>query len=97
MIKFENVYLKYVQEYYSLFDFSCEIDSHTFFIGDFINGTTSIMRILSKIDKDFTGNVLIDGENIKKIKDKNLSLAYIPQNPVLFKNKNIFNNGWVAK
>ena len=92
MIKFENVYLKYVNEFYSLFDFSCEINSHTLFIGDFFSGTTAIMRILSKIDKDYKGEIFIDGVNLKNIKDKNLNLAYLTQKPILFKNKSIFKN-----
>ena len=92
MIKFEHVFLKYVNDFFTLYDFSCEITSHTLFVGDFFSGTTAIMRTISKIDKDYTGEIFIDDENIKNIKDKDLSVAYLPQKPVLFKNKNIFKN-----
>ena len=92
MIKFESVYLNYVNEFYSLYDFSCEINSHTLFVGDFFSGTTAIMRTLSKIDKDYKGNIFIDNTNIKNIKDKDLNLVYLPEKPILFKNKSIFKN-----
>lgn len=92
MIKFENVFLKYVENFYSLYNFNCEINSHTLFIGDFFNGTIPIIRTLSKIDKDYKGNIFIDNINLKNIKDKDLNLVYLPENPILFKHKNIFKN-----
>ena len=78
MIKFDKVYLQYVKEFYSLYDFSCEISSHTLFVGDFFDGTTAIMRTLSRIDKDYNGNIFIDEINLRKINKKNLDLAYLP-------------------
>ena len=92
MIKFENVFIRYIRDFYSLYDFSCEINSHTLFIGDFFSGANSIMRTLAKIDKDYKGEIFIDSINIKKIKDKDLDLVYLPKNPILFKNKSIFKN-----
>ena len=92
MIEFRNVYIQYVKEFYSLFNFNCVIDYHTLFVGDFYSGTTAIMRTLSKIDKFYTGDILIDNINLKNIKDKDLNIAYLLENPVLFKNKNIFKN-----
>lgn len=92
MIKFKNVYVQYVKEFFSLYDFSCEINSHTLFVGDFFNGTNSIMRTLTRIDKNYSGEIFIDNVNLKNIKDKDLNIAYLPENPVLFKNKNIFKN-----
>jgi len=91
MIEFRNVYLQYVKEFYSLFNFNCVIDTHTLFIGDFYTGTTSIMRTLSKLDKDYSGEIFIDNINLKNIKDKDLNIAYLPEIPVLL-NKNIFKN-----
>ncbi len=92
MIKFKNVFIRYIRDFYSLYDFSCEINSHTLFIGDFFSGANSIMRTLAKIDKDYKGEIFIDNINIKKIKDKDLDLVYLPKNPILFKNKSIFKN-----
>lgn len=92
MIEFKNVNLQYVKEFYSLCNFNQTILNHSLFVGDFFDGTNSIMRILSKIDKDYTGEVFVDNVNLKNIKDKDLSVAYLPEKPVFFKNKNIFEN-----
>ena len=92
MIKFENVSIQYVKEYFALYNFSTEITSHTLFVGDDFVGSSAIMRLLSKIDKDYSGNIFIDNTDIKQIKDKDLNIAYVPQIPHLFKHKNIEKN-----
>lgn len=92
MIEFKNVFIKYTNDFYSLYNFSYEINSHTLFVGDFFNGTTAIMRTLSKTDRNFKGEIFVDNTNIKNIKDKDLDLVYLPENPVLFKNKSIEKN-----
>ena len=92
MIEFKHVFVQYVNEFFSLYDFNCEINSHTLFVGDFFSGTNAIMRTVSKIDKDYKGDIFIDDINLKNIKDKDLNLSYLPETPVLFKNKNIFDN-----
>ena len=90
MIKFENVFIKYVQDFYSLYNFNCNICSNTLLIGDFYSGTSAIMRTISKIDNQYTGDIYIDNINIKNIKSKELDLSYLPHSPIIFKNKNIF-------
>ena len=92
MIEFKHVFVQYVNEFFSLYDFNCEINSHTLFVGDFFSGTNAIMRTVSKIDKDYKGDIFIDDINLKNIKDKDLNLSYLPEIPTLFKNKNIFDN-----
>lgn len=92
MIKFEKVFIQYVKEFFSLYDFSYEISSHTLFVGDFFNGTYAIMRTLAKIDRHYIGEIFIDDINLKNIKEKDLNISYLPENPVLFENKNIFKN-----
>lgn len=92
MIKFEGVFLQYVPDFYSLYDFNCTINSNTLFVGDFFDGTNSIMRLLSKIDTHYQGNIILDDLNLKNIMDKDLNISYLPDNPVIFKNKSIFKN-----
>ena len=89
MIKFEKVFIKYTNAFMSLYNFNCEIKSHTLFVGDFFNGTTAIMRLLAKIDTHYEGNIIVDNINIKNIKDNELDLAYLPERPVLFHHKSI--------
>lgn len=92
MIKFEVVSIKYVKEFFTLYNFDCEINSHTLFVGDDYVGSASILRILAKIDNQYSGNVFIDNCNLKSIKDKDLSVAYVPQTPYLFRFKSIEKN-----
>ena len=92
MIKFDKVSIQYVKEYFALYNFSTEIKSHSLFVGDDYVGSSAIMRLLSKIDNNYSGNILIDEKDIKTIKDKDLGIAYIPQIPYLFKHKSIEKN-----
>lgn len=92
MIKFNSVSIRHVKEYFSLYNFNCEIKNHTLFVGDEYVGSSSIMRLLSNIDKDYSGEIFIDETNIKAIKDKDLNVAYVPQIPYLFKHKSIEKN-----
>lgn len=89
MIEFKSVYIQYVRDFYSLYNFNRVIENHTLFVGDFFDGTIAFMRTLAKIDKNYTGEIFIDGINLKNIGNKDLDLTYLPENPVLFKNKSV--------
>ena len=93
MIKFEHVFLQYSSAFFSLYDFSCEINSNTLFVGDFFSGTTAIMRTLSKIDKNYSENIFIDNINLKTIKDKKITgdVSESDTSPVTFIRQNIIN------
>ncbi len=92
MIKFENVYIQYVKDFHLLFNANFEIQKNTLFVGDEFEGITAILRLISKIEKNYIGEIYIDNKNIKDIKDKELSVAYVSENPTLFKHKSIFKN-----
>lgn len=92
MIKFDNVSIQYSKEFFTLLNFNFEISSNTLFVGDFYNGAISIMRIISKIDKEYSGKCTIDNIDIRNIKDKDLDLCYLPSTPVLIENKSTFKN-----
>lgn len=85
MIEFNAVTIKYVPDITTLLNFSAKIDCNTLIIGDEFLGTSSILRLIAKIDKNYTGEILIDNANLKEIKDKDLSVAFIPKEPYLFK------------
>ncbi|MBQ8615374.1 MAG: ABC transporter ATP-binding protein [Clostridia bacterium] len=89
MIKFNGVFIQYVQEFYSLYDCNLKIDKHTILVEKNLCGCSAVMRVLSQIDKHYTGEIFVDDINLKNIKDKDLSIAYLPENPVLFKNKSL--------
>lgn len=92
MIRFEHVYLKYIKEFYTLYDINLELKENTLIFGDIFDGTHSLFRLLSKIDRDYEGNIFIDNKNLKDIKDKDLSLAYVTDTPYLFERKDIYKN-----
>ncbi len=92
MIELKNVFIKYVNDFYSLYDCNLKIEKNTLLFEKNLCGSSAFMRIISKIDKHYSGDVLIDNVNLKNIKDKELSVAYLPENPVLLKNKNIEKN-----
>lgn len=61
------------------------------------SGKTTLLNILSGLDKDYEGNILINGKDLKKFKNKDLSnyqsnIGYIMQKSLLFKNLNILDN-----
>lgn len=97
MIEFNAVTIKYVPDITTLLNFSAKIDCNTLIIGDKFLGTSSILRLIAKIDKSYTGEILIDNINLKEIKDKDLSVAFIPKEPYLFKSTIEKNLSYVLK
>ena len=92
MIKFDKVNIKYIKDYYSLFNINFEIDKNTILLGDETSGNNFVLRVLAKIDKNYEGEVFVDDKNLKEIKDNSLNLAYVPNEIYLFKNKSVFFN-----
>lgn len=97
MIELKKVTIKYVPDITTLLNFSAKIDCNTLIIGDEFLGTSSVLRLIAKIDKNYTGEILIDNANLKEIKDKDLSVAFIPKEPYLFKNTIEKNLSYVLK
>jgi len=92
MIKFDKVSIQYVKEYFALYNFSIEIKNNTLFVGDDYVGSSAIMRLISKIDKQYLGEIYVDEKNLKNVKDKDLSVAYVYKIPYIFKHKSIEKN-----
>ena len=97
MIEFNAVTIKYVPDITTLLNFSAKIDCNTLIIGDEFLGANSILRLIAKIDKNYSGEILINNENLKEIKDKDLSVAFIPKEPYLFKSTIEKNLSYVLK
>lgn len=91
MIEFKNVYLQYVKEYCSLYNVSFVIKNSCLIVGDY-DATISILRLISKFENNYKGDIFIDNINIKNINNKDLNLSFLPKKPILFNNKNIFKN-----
>ena len=91
MIEFKNVSIKYVNDFYSLLNSNLVFDESSILINDETFSRFAVMRLISKIDKKYEGEILIDGTNLKLISNKYLPIAYCPTKPELFNSK-IFNN-----
>ena len=69
MIKFENVSIQYVKDYFALYNFNMEITGNTLFVGDHYAGSNAITRLLTKIDNNYKGEIFINNTNLKNIKE----------------------------
>lgn len=92
MIEFRHVYLKYIKDFYTLYDINLSINENSLLIGQCSDGTNSILRLISKIDKKYEGNIFFDDLNLKVLKDKDLDIAYVSEKTYLFKSKSVFEN-----
>lgn len=92
MIKFENFYVKFVNEFYSVFDANFIINNNTILVEKNLCGCTAIFRTLTKLLNDYQGEIFIDETNLKTLPKKNLDIAFLPENFILFNNKSIKSN-----
>ncbi len=91
MITAKNLSVQYIKEYSTIFDMNFSIDSNTLFVANH-DEMTALFRSLAKIEKDYSGSIFLNNTDIKDIADKDLSIAYIPKDPYLFRSKSVKNN-----
>lgn len=95
MIRIKNLFLRYVRQYYALYDITLEIGlgEKVAFIGDSGSGKTSLIRTLIKLEKPQKGEVYIRNIPIKKVNfAEDISLGYLPAAPIFFENKTVREN-----
>ena len=95
MIRIKNLFLRYVRQYYALYDITLEIGlgEKVAFIGDSGSGKTSLIRTLIKLEKPQKGEVYIRNIPIKKVNfAEDISLGYLPAQPIFFENKTVREN-----
>ena len=56
------------------------------------SGKTTLLNVIAGLDNDYSGQVLLDGEDRKVIDNKSAKISYIMDPPVLFERKNVFDN-----
>lgn len=91
MITAKNLTIQYIKEYATIFDVNFSIDSNTLILGNH-DEIVALFRSMCKIDNHYSGSILIDNNDIKTIADKDLSIAYVPKEPCLFRHKSVKNN-----
>ena len=95
MILINNLYLKYIREYYALYDINLKIKEgeSVAFLGEVESGKTSLIRILAKVEKYSKGEVYIKNIPLRKINyATDINLGYLPATPVFLENKTVYEN-----
>ena len=69
MLRIKNLYLRYTREFYALYNINLEIadNERVAFVGEDESGKTSLLRIISKLEKLTKGEVYIRDIPIEKL------------------------------
>ena len=92
MIEIKNLTVQYINDFYSLYNVNLNISKNTILLGDQLSGGFALWRAIAKLDNHYTGEIFINGKNIKQQNIKKLNIAYLPNEPVLFKFKTVKQN-----
>lgn len=95
MIEIKNLYLKYIREYYALYDINFDVQKgeSVALVGNEGSGKTTLLRVLAKLEKYDKGEIYIKDINLKKIDfQTDVSLGYLPAVPVFMENKTVYEN-----
>lgn len=92
MIELKHVSINFVKNFYSLYNVNLQIESNTILLGDTTSGNNFLLRLISKTDKHYEGEIFVDNINLKQIKDKDLPIAYITKENYFFNNKSVLEN-----
>ena len=95
VVELKNLFFAWTKNYYSLFDISFEIKKgeSVLLVGSDGSGKTTLMRIISGLEKNYTGQALISGEDAKKANfEKGPQVVYLCQNGIFFENKSVYKN-----
>lgn len=101
VIKVENLYLKFSKELYVLFNINFEVNQgqHIAFVGQKGSGRTPLLRCVCGLEKQFDGNILINGQDVKTYDfSEHFQMGYLPVYPVFFDTKTVrYNLEYVLK
>lgn len=95
MIIIKNLYLKFIREYFALYDINLEIKKgeKICFVGSEDSGKTTLIRVIAKLEKFTKGEVYIKDIPLAKISYKtDLSVGYVPVKPIYLKKKTVYQN-----
>ena len=95
MILVKKLSLKFTKEFYALYDVNLEIKKGeaVALLGEEHSGKTTLLRVLCKLEKDFTGEVYIKDIPLKKVDfSLDVNMGYIPAAPVFFEKKTVYQN-----
>ncbi len=94
MIEIKNLNFAYDKKFYTLYNVNLKFfdgQKYMIFSEQELESKT-LFRIISKQEKDYQGDVIFDGKNLKEISTKNLDICYLTNEPIFFKHKSVLYN-----
>lgn len=95
MIEIKNLYLKYIREYYALYDINLKIEKgeRVAFLGNMHSGRTTLLRVIAGLERFDKGEVFLNNREVRQIDFKDdIQLGYVPEQPVFLENKTVYEN-----
>ncbi len=95
MLSINHLFLKYTREFYALYDINLQVadGEKVAFVGADNSGKTSLLRVISKLEKPTKGEIYLHDRPLKKVNFKNdISAGYVPASPVFLENKTVYEN-----
>ena len=95
MIEVKNLFLSYTKDYFSLYDVNLKLSSgeKVVLCGKKESGKSSLLRVITGLEKPFSGNVYYKNIPVEKIDfSKDISLAYLPSKPLFIEGKTVKQN-----
>lgn len=95
MLLIKHLYHKYTREFYALYDVNMEVadGERVALVGADDSGKTSLLRIISKLEKPSKGEVYLKDRPLKKVNFRSdISAGYVPATPVFLENKTVYEN-----
>ncbi len=95
MIETKNLFLSYTKDYFTLYDINLKVEAgeKVVLCGKKESGKSSLLRVITGLEKPFSGSASIKGVNVDKIDfKKDISLAYLPSFPLFMENKSVRKN-----
>jgi len=86
MIEIKNLNINYEKDFFIVFETNLSFSAPTLLLGD-ESFSSAVFRSTIGIDKPKSGEIFIDGKNVKIIKSKDFPISYLPKQPVTFENK----------
>ena len=92
MVEIKNLNFGYIKQPLCIKDFNLYIEEgdKVVFLGGEGMGKTSLLKLICGLEKQYFGDIVIDGENIKGLENKNKNISFLPSDP-------IFLNGTLEK
>ena len=95
MIEVKDLYLKYIREYYVLYNINLKVQEGecVALTGLKHSGRTTLLRAIAGLEKYDKGEIFINGREVRNIDfSTDIELGYVPATPVFFENKTVYEN-----